>query len=278
MNKSTSIVDLLRDNDRASYSACLYLPEDKRESIAALWAFNNEVSRIRDLVSEPLPGEIRLQWWRDVLTGVRLEEGMQHPLGAVLLDAIDRYGLSQAAFDGLCEARIFDLYNDPMPTRTDLEGYLGETRSVLFQMAVQILNDGKPVDAADAAGHGGVAVGIADLLCQMAWQRGRGQCFVPQDILMAAGLSVEKFLAIDEPRAASGAVAALTAMGADHLKKSEVAIGVLDKKLRAAFVPLGLCRPTFSKAAKMGGSVALEPLTLSPLTAQWHLLRRSMKL
>ena len=61
----------LRDSDRDRYLACLLSPADKRGPLSALYAFHAEIARIRDLVREPLPGEIRLQWWRDVLDDPR---------------------------------------------------------------------------------------------------------------------------------------------------------------------------------------------------------------
>ena len=44
--------------------------------------------RVRDRIREALPGEIRLQWWRDVLEG--RSAGGGHPVAAALLDAIER--------------------------------------------------------------------------------------------------------------------------------------------------------------------------------------------
>ena len=175
----------LREADRERYLSVLFAPEDRRAALATLFLFNAETARLRDLVSEPMPGEIRLQWWREVIGGERAEEARQNPLAAALLDAIVAHDLPASAFDNLLEARIFDLYDDPMPTRTDLEGYLGETASMLIQMACQIVNGGQTPPTADAAGHAGVAYGIATLIRQMPQHRARGQVFLPADLLAA---------------------------------------------------------------------------------------------
>ncbi|WP_035267312.1 phytoene/squalene synthase family protein [Ahrensia sp. 13_GOM-1096m] len=268
----TAILNHLRDIDREAYIATLFLAEDKREPAAALWAFNNEVERIRDLVSEPLPGEIRLQWWRDALTGERSEEGAQHPVGAALLSTINQYDLPRRAFDALCEARIFDLYNDPMPSLSDFEGYLGETRSVLFQMLAQIVS-GKAPATGEAAGHAGIAYGVANLLRLMAFHRTRGQIFVPKELLQISGLTSQQFLALEDPSNANGLVQALTSFGRDHLAKAEAAIAALPKEQRGAFILLGICQPVFKRAEKRGGDIALETFSISPFTAQWYLTR-----
>ena len=63
-----------------------------------------------------------------------------NPVAAALLHTIKAHGLPRTAFDNYCEARIFDLYDDPMPSRNDLEGYCGETASALIQLASLILD------------------------------------------------------------------------------------------------------------------------------------------
>lgn len=266
----------LRESDREAYLATLFLAEEHREDVATLWTFNAEVERIRSLVSEPVPGEIRLQWWRDVLSGQRTGEGASHPLARALLRIIERHQLQAGAFDNLLEARIFDLYNDPMPDRATLEGYLGETRSVLFQLSLQIIMGEEPENG-DAAGHAGVAFGIAQVLRHMPLHRARRQVFVPKEVLQAAGLNDAQFLALEAPAKLQPVIAALTALGREHLSKADEAIGSLEKQNRAAFLLLTICKLVFSRADKNLGKIAFEPMQISPLNVQWHMLLRSLR-
>ena len=85
-----------------------------RRALYALYAFNLEVARIRELAREPMPGEIRLQWWRDVLRGAGQGEVDAHPVAAALRDVVVRYRLPPAALADLIDARTFDLYDEPM--------------------------------------------------------------------------------------------------------------------------------------------------------------------
>ncbi|MGD9769012.1 MAG: squalene/phytoene synthase family protein, partial [Pseudolabrys sp.] len=59
--------DLVRHADRARYLSALYAPEPARGHLYALYAFDAEIAKIGDIVHEPMAGEIRLQWWRDVI-------------------------------------------------------------------------------------------------------------------------------------------------------------------------------------------------------------------
>src|SRR5690606_36885904 len=135
----------LRDSDRDRYLSTLVLPGDKRPAVTALLAFNADISAVRARVSNPAPGEIRLQWWNDTLTGNQHGEVRQNPLADALLDAIERFGLPNGTLLRLLGARRFDLYDDPMPDLETFEGYAGETASTLFQLAAMILNEGAPV-------------------------------------------------------------------------------------------------------------------------------------
>ena len=61
--------DLVRNHDFPRYAATLFVSAEQRRALLALYAFNVEISRVRDQVSQPMPGEIRLQWWTDMLAG-----------------------------------------------------------------------------------------------------------------------------------------------------------------------------------------------------------------
>ena len=57
----------VRSNDGDRYLATLFAPADKRPFLFALYAFNLEIARVRETIHETMAGEIRLQWWRDVV-------------------------------------------------------------------------------------------------------------------------------------------------------------------------------------------------------------------
>src|SRR5689334_20676146 len=58
---------LVRRHDRDRYQTALFAPADRRDALFALYAFNYEVARVRENVSQPMLGQIRLQWWREVI-------------------------------------------------------------------------------------------------------------------------------------------------------------------------------------------------------------------
>src|SRR5947209_4925488 len=112
----------VREGDPDRYFATLFAPADKRPFLLALYAFSREVARVRETVSEALPGEIRLQWWRDTLQGEARGDVRANPIAAALEETVVRFRLPRQALVDLIDARTFDLYDDPMPTLADLEG------------------------------------------------------------------------------------------------------------------------------------------------------------
>ena len=267
-NRDISLA-MLRDTDRDRYLACLLSPEDRRGALAALYAFNAELARIRDLVHEPLPGEIRMQYWRDLLEGNAHGSTEANPLAAALLTAVETHRLPRQTLINMIEARIFDLYDDPMESRTSLEGYAGETASALIQLASLVLSPQDATKSADAAGHAGVAQAISGMLLLMPLHQRRGQVYIPLEILSATGLDRETFLAgTDKPRI-SAAIEAFAGLGRDHLAKARAS--ALSSVIVPAFLPVALAEPVLVKAQKRGAAV-LEGSLQEP---QW---RRQMRM
>ncbi len=54
-------------NDRDRFQTALFAPARHREALFALYAFNYEIARVRETITEPMLGQIRLQWWREVI-------------------------------------------------------------------------------------------------------------------------------------------------------------------------------------------------------------------
>jgi phytoene synthase len=249
----------LRETDRDRYLACLLSPADKRRSLAALYAFNAELARIRDLVHEPLPGEVRMQYWRDLLEGNAHGSSEANPVAAELLTAIEAHRLPRQTLVDMIDARIFDLYDDPMETRGALEGYAGETASALIQLAGLVLSPEDARRSADAAGHAGVAQAISGMLLLMPLHRSRGQLYLPLDILSATGLDRDAFLAGKDAARITAAIDAFSGLGQEHLAKARVA-GAISAKIMPAFLPVALVEPVLKQAQTLGSQLLDQPI------------------
>lgn len=264
---------LLREADRDRYLSVLYAPEDRRGGLAALYAFNAEVARIRDLVHEPLPGEVRLQWWRDLINGEARGSAQAHPIAAALTSTIEKYELPKTAFDNYCEARIFDLYDDPMPSRNDLEGYCGETASAIIQLAGFVLDRDAAQAQTEITGHAGVTQAVTGLLRLMPIHRRRGQLYFPADMLQAVGVTRETFIAGEDKAAIERVISIILAFAREHLAIFEKNKSELPKSLAPAFLPLALVPAYLRAIEKLGAQAAEKVADISAVRKQWLMFR-----
>jgi 15-cis-phytoene synthase len=232
---------LIRDEDPDRYFATLFAPAPSRPHIFALYAFSHEVAKVREAVSQSLAGEIRLQWWRDAIEGGAAGDAQANPVAAALEDTVRRFKLPRQALVDLIDARVHDLYEDPIETLNDLEGYCGETSSALFRMASLVLAGGDEPGGAEAAGHAGVAYGMTGLLRALPWHARRGQLYVPPlDILGHHGLDRESVVSGREGEALRAALAEMRERVRHHLEESARLLPQADARIAPAFLPLAL--------------------------------------
>lgn len=272
MDDHAHCLETLRTFDRDRYLATLLLPPNYRDDIVALYAFNAQISRVRDVVSEPMPGEIRLQWWRDVIADMS-EGARANPLADRLLKVIAKHELPRDVFDKILLARAFDLYDDPMPSMMDLEGYAGETTSLLFQLAALIAGAEQSSKLAECCGHAGVAYVIMQILRDLPRHASRSQLYLPADILEKSGAIASRILNGEMHDELATAIQHMIASGRDHRAKAYAALEDLPESVQPVFLPLSLIEPNFKQLEKPRFNPFKDRVQISQLRAQWVLWR-----
>ena len=186
------LAEMLRKDDRDRYLTALLAPPEAREGLFALYAFNLEIARVRETVSEELIGRMRLQWWRDRLEGFYAgkpaEDGVKgHPLAEPLTWAVHRFGIDRAALDGLIDAREDDLADAPPADLADLESYAKKTAAPVVMLALHILGqaDGPGADVAEDVAVAQVLTGV---LRSVPFDLRRGWLRLPENLCLDAGL------------------------------------------------------------------------------------------
>jgi phytoene synthase len=164
-----------------------------------------------------------------------------------------------------------------MPSRTDLEGYCGETAGAIIQLSAIVLDPRAAPEYAQLAGRAGCAQAITGLLLLLPIHRARGQCYLPRDILAAAGSSPEEFVDGDGGAGARSAVAAMIALANEHLGAFEQEASTLPQTLRSAFLPLALTGAYLAFLSRPGFDPLRQVADLSAWRRQWLLLRRAWR-
>src|SRR5207248_2504335 len=192
-NAAAFCAEQVRSHDFSRYASTLFLPQAQRRALLSVYAFNVEISRVREQVSQPLPGEMRLQWWTDMLEGAGHGGVEGNPVAAELLQTIAEFRLPIEPLSRLIEEHQFDLYNDPMPSMAALEGYVTDTSSALFLLGARIA--AQPSAVIDhLARHAGLAQGMAQVIAALPLDAARRQLFLPLQLLQQHGSGMDEGL------------------------------------------------------------------------------------
>ncbi len=265
--------DLVGRFEPDRHIAAMFAPPDRRPHLAAIHAFALEIGRIRASVSDAMPGEIRLQWWREALAGERASEAAANPVSAALLSTVAANRLPLKPFLDMIEARAFDLYDDLMPDWTALEGHLGETQSALVQVGSMVLLKGEDPQAPDAAGHAGVAIGLAALLRAFPWHARRGQVLLPAALLDAVGVSRSRIVAGEDSDGLRAALSDVRARARDHLAKARAAMVAVRPEARPAFLPLAMVEPYLCMMEQRGYNPFADVIDVADWRRIWRMWR-----
>jgi 15-cis-phytoene synthase len=258
---------LVRQADRDRYIASLFAPADTRNALQALYAFNAEITRVREAAHTALPGEIRLQWWSDVMSGERAEEARANPVAAALLTVMERCGLSPSRLIGLIEAHRFDLYDEPMRDMAELETYARQTSSALFSLAIQILA-GLEADAICAPA--GVAYAVTGLLRALPLHVARRQMYVPTTLLAAHGVDLGDVYASRSSPGLAAVLGELRAFARRELHSVRQQMAELPSPAIPALLPLALVGASLDRLEK---SPPFQPADIPQWRRQWLIWR-----
>lgn len=228
----------VRTHDPDRFLLGLFAPADKREALWALYAFNHEVAKTREVVTETRLGLIRLQWWKDAVAGVfNGQTPLKHQVVEPLAAAIAKYSLPREHFETLMYAREFDL-EDRLPT--DLAGmaaYAEFTSLPLLKLVLAVTGEG-----VERAKESATAYALAGLLRAVPAHAAQRRCYLPENLLTGEGMDkyklydrkeVEKIKpavkavgtfarALLEKPAAKGQPALMARMADMYLKRLEV--------------------------------------------------------
>ncbi len=190
------VAALVQRHDRDRFQTVLFAPAARREALFALYAFNYEIARVRESVTQPMLGQIRLEWWRENIAAAFEDRPVRHHIVVEPLTVVIReVAVTRAHFDRLIDARETDFEEDPPSSLATLEDYADATSARLVYLALEILGLRDPVARA-AAFHVGIAHGLAGLLRAMPFRARAGRCFIPAEIAARTGLDQEDYRAL----------------------------------------------------------------------------------
>jgi phytoene synthase len=266
---------LVRVADRDRYLAALFAPAAARRHLCALYAFAAEIARVPERAHQPLAGEIRLQWWRDVLGGDARGGVAGHPVAAALLDTIAACGLPNEPLMALIDAHAFDLYDEAMPSLADLDAYLEHTEGTLFTLGARILAAPAAADDAGRIAAAAIPAGIAYGMARLLHTPRQRHIVMPLDLAAQHGITRGEIDARRDTAALRAALAALRDHARAAFERFRAAARAVPQDCAPAFLVAAVVPPwlaRFNAAAN-----PLVPVEVAPWRRQWALWRAARR-
>jgi len=255
--------------DRERFITGLFAAPERREALMTLYAFNVEVATVRENIREPMAGAIRLQWWRDMVGGLRpADETARHPVAAPLGRLLDDGTLPRELLAALIDGRQHDISGEGFADLSGLEAYADVTSGGLGEAAVRVLGIGD--EATLAAGRAvGTGFALAGLLRALPFHLSTDRVTLPEDCLAAAGSSVLELAAGRTPRPAVAQAARMVGERA-AVFLAGARRHHIDKKGLAALLPATIASAALKRLGKAGWD-PFDPKLNRPATAPLRL-------
>jgi phytoene synthase len=254
---------IAREPDR--YLAATLAPAELRYDLIALAAFAAEISRVPDLVREPLAGEIRLQWWRDALTGGSGDAAAGHPVAVAMRAAIARFALPTEIVERVIDAQADALHGERPIDERAMRKRLAASEGGVFRLAARICagdvadyDSSNREDDARTADLAGLAYGLSrGLLRARTYDAAR--LLIPHSLL----LDSERDAVVDAR--VDAAVDAVSSMARSAHADVAVRMRQMSRRRRLAFLPLAMVRPNLRALQRELGDSAAVPGDALPI-------------
>ncbi len=208
----------IRRYDRDRTLTVLAAPRAAAADLAVLYAFNLEIALVRDSVTEPMLGRIRLQWWREALAEVFEGRPRRHAVLESLAALHARAPLSRQHFERLIDARETE-FDDVLPADLEaLESYADATSGDLLRLAAEAAGvDPVSGATADLISHVGIGFGLTGIARATLYLARRRHTLLPQSLLTKHGVSLDHLYELKPQPELNAAIAELAATARGHL-------------------------------------------------------------
>lgn len=163
------------------YYSFLFLSDQQRKAITALYAFCREVDDVVDSVNEPSIAQSKLDWWREEIA--KTYQGQpSHPISHALAIAINNYDLHQEYFMEIIDGMAMDLDQFSYPSFKHLGLYCHRVAGVVGLLSAEIFGY-QNRETLKYAENLGMALQLTNIIRDVREDAERGRIYLPQDEL-----------------------------------------------------------------------------------------------
>lgn len=254
----------LRRYDYDRWLAALMAPPAFRQGLMALYAFNSELARVREQVSQPILGLMRQQWWREGLEEARQGLRRSHPVFQALPQILLASKDAEQDLELLFKTREQDMEEVPILDWGDWHSYTQGTGGVLMRLALRLrpILSSNALQAADAMGTAYAMIGLIRALPSHLEQQ---RIYLPRAAFAQAGLRIEDAQHPENPAALKRLVKTCAQYAHDKLEDAQYFWPSLDREERLLLRPRGLAKLYLAQLIKADFEIESPRLYPGPL-------------
>jgi phytoene synthase len=274
-NAMLASLDTVRRLDHDRFLTALLAPAQHRPKLFAIYAFNAEIARVREAVSEPMLGQIRLQWWRETLDNLGRGEATGHEVAITLSEAFSEKTLVIPALTALIDARERDLDEAPFEDMAALVAYCEATSSALIDMAARAISPADADAASQAIKSAGVAYALTGLLRALPVHASQGRLYLPLDLMRKYNVDPHDIFAGKSSDGLTAIILAVADEARRHLKLARESKGV-SRTILPALLPTSHCDAYLAQMTVAGFDPFRHAVEVTAFSQQLRLLGRKI--
>jgi phytoene synthase len=250
------------------YYSFVFLPEEQRRAITALYAFCREVDDVVDECVDPNLALVKLGWWREEISAL-YQGAPRHPVGRALAPHVERLALSQDQFAEIIEGMRMDLTLNRYPDFASLRLYCHRVAGVVGRISAEIFGYQDP-GTPRYAEQLGLAFQLTNIIRDVGEDARRNRIYLPAEELARFSVSADDILRARHTEPFEDLMRFQVERALDHYRAALAALPPVDRKAqRAGLVMAAIYRKLLEEIRADGFRVLDRRIALTPLRKLW---------
>lgn len=261
-----------KTRDYYRYLCSLAAPADKQMQIFAVYCFYLEISKIKDVIREPMAGYIRLQWWRDALQEISFSNKVihhKHHITQLLCDSGVVKNVGFELFDKIISARETEIESSKIANLEALKQYAHGTEVTLCDILQKACFE--KIDN-ELSTNVGIAYSFAMIMQSVRNNARQNHILLPLDMLQSVDVSEDEVLAGKKLEKTRIVIKNLTEIAQEHINTAQKSIKKLPKNDRNLFLPLIMADAALKNIHRYNYDIFTKDISPSKLKILFKLL------
>jgi len=250
------------------YYSFLFLPQERRRAITALYAFCREVDDVVDECSDTGVAGIKLAWWRKELDAA-FHGTAQHPVARALADVAPRFNLSEARLNEIVDGMEMDIRQNRYPDFDSLKLYCHRVASVVGLLSAEIFGyqDRRTLEyAADL----GIAFQLTNIIRDVGEDARRDRIYLPLDEIGRYGVNVSDILHARQTDSFRKLIEFQIDRALGYYRSAFEKLPAVDRRAqRPGVVMAAIYQTTLDEIRRDGCRVLTQRVSLTPIRKLW---------